>query len=474
MVVCDRMHGPDAVNAEQNDLYKSIETLFFFDDQNACTVSSMVSREEMKTIFEELKARSCTPTRTQQILYMIFYKVYEHRGISKVIDNNLDVVWSKFVTMHPRMVPIFELLFSLQFFVKHSCGTYFEWEPFFRTELWFINEADMEVEPAIAAMDWHQPKVCVEQCGINPRYLGLPPDPSNPWQCRHKVDPELSCPCQCLHPYDADTDTGFCHEGACVCGPSKCTHKPKDIHSALAKMLFENVQDEENEVVYQLLYGNRNPRYKSDWKDVSELLKKEKLSMELIVRMIKAIYKTWFGLHLTTTLSVRGGARARVTHWCIGTGQGPDAHNRPGKAVQENEKQMSLFRFAMLKFGLDEGLFEVMLGAAATRAGISNKRACLDSLYRSLNIRQDNNPFGVFVNQAWELGDFDPNENVVNIIDNPVQDANGCYTPYSRLNHARVVSGVYQTSGLGLAPSLVCHHLIEDACPPQKKVRRSR
>ena len=194
--------------------------------------------------------------------------------------------------------------------------------------------------------------------------------------------------------------------------------------------------------------------------------------MELIVRMIKAIYKTWFGLHLTTALSVRGGARARVTHWCIGTGQGPDAHNRPGKAVQENHKQMSLFRLAMLKFGLDDGLFEVMLGAAATRAGISNKKACLDSFYRSLNIRQDNK-FAVFVNQAWELGDFDPTDNVVNMIDHPVRDGGNYYTPYSRTEHARVVTGVYQASGIGSAPPFSFDSLIDDAIHLKKKVRRS-
>ena len=117
-----------------------------------------------------------------------------------------------------------------------------------------------------------------------------------------------------------------------------------------------------------------------------------------------------------------------------------------------------------------------MLGAAAARARVSNKRACLDSFYRSLNIRQDNNPFGVFVNQAWELGDFDPYENVVNLIDNPVRDANNCYTPYSRSDHARVMTGVYQTTGIGSVlnpPPLSSDDLIDGAIHLKKKVRRS-
>ena len=201
---------------------------------------------------------------------------------------------------------MFELLFQLSFALKGSCGEYFDWEPFFTDLKWYIRTEDMGLEPAIGSKKWKQPSVCVKQCGINPATLSLW-DPDNPWHCQHATG---SCDCPCPHPYNDETQEGICREGDCCCLPftrCKLKHTPVDIHSSLTKLLFEGVDKRENEALYYLLFGDRNSRYQGEWKRIADLLKEEKLTMELIVTMIKSIFKTWFGITLSTTIVRRGG-----------------------------------------------------------------------------------------------------------------------------------------------------------------------
>ena len=447
-----RENGNDAVRNDQLEMYESLNLMFFPGGTPGCSISSMVrTREELAALFTALKDLSITPQKAEQISAMCFYTVYAHRGVNRAVDAHFDVMWDRFLTTHPRKLQVFELLYQCMFILQGSCGSlFFEYFPWFQPQLkWWIHTADMDVEAAIKDHNWKQPAVCVQECGINPQTLALPHDG---WVCNHSAN----CDCPCRFPYDEDTGEGFCRDGACQCtAEERCRHTPSSLHTTLAALLFKDVDRKENEVLHYLLFGNRQSRYKGEWKVISDLLKGKKLTMHLIVLMIKSIYKTWFGIHLSTTVIARGGARNPVSYWCLTTGKGSDGHNRNGPSVQENTKQISMYRFAMLKFGLDHHLFEVMLGATAYRRGTTHLDACLNEFYLAQGIFSDHNPFRCFIDTPSELDHFDPNATYATTIDNPVRDfsTGHQYTPYSRGHeHARVVTGVYQASGIGSTP----------------------
>ena len=108
----------------------------------------------------------------------------------------------------------------------------------------------------------------------------------------------------------------------------------------------------------------------------------------------------------------------------------------------------------MLKFGLDFNLFEVMLRTTAYCERIGNKEACLNKFYKCQGIFNDRNPFDCFVDSSFQLGDFDPSEHFASKIDDPFRSSLGLsFTPYSRgHDHTCVVTGIYQTSGIGSTP----------------------
>ena len=109
----------------------------------------------------------------------------------------------------------------------------------------------------------------------------------------------------------------------------------------------------------------------------------------------------------------------------------------------------------MLKFRLNHHLFEVMLRVTAYRRGRTNLDACLNEFYLAQGIFSEQNPFRCFIDTPSELDHFDPNATYATTIDNPVRDfsTGHQYTPYTRGHeHARVVTGVYQASGIGSTP----------------------
>ena len=445
-----RENGNDAVRNEQLQMYDSMNLMFFPDGTPGCSISSMVAtREDLSALFTALKDRGITPQKAEQVVAMCFYTVYAHRGVNRAVDAHLDALWDRFMTMYPRKLQVFELLFQLIFAVQRSCGETFEWTPLLNNLKWWIRAEDMDLEPAIQDFDWQQPEVCVKCCGVNPATLSLPVDG---WVCTHGTN----CDCPCVFPYNEDTGEGFCRDGDCRCAvKDKCTHAPKSLHSSLAKMLFKDADEKENEVLHYLLFGNHATHYKGEWKVISDLLKVKKLSMHLTVLMIKSIFSTWFGIKLSTMIMSHGGAHNPTSYWCLTTGKGAETHNRNGPAVHDNHKQMSMFRFALLKFGLDHHLFEVMLGATAYRNGTSNTETCLREFYLAQGISNEENPFRCFIDTPSELDNYDPNATYATTMDNPVREpSTGLqYTPYTRgPEHARVITGVYQAAGIRCTP----------------------
>lgn len=96
-----RTSGTDAVRDEQQKLYDSANNIFFYGG-SACSISSMFrTQEDLAQLFQSMKDLGVTPTKTEQVVNMMFYTVYAHRGVSQAVDMHFDIMWDKYLVLNP-------------------------------------------------------------------------------------------------------------------------------------------------------------------------------------------------------------------------------------------------------------------------------------------------------------------------------------------------------------------------------------